>query len=328
MLIHPMPDPVAFAIGPLKLHWYGLAYVAAFAQLLVLCRWRLKHPQIMAMKWSLQEVDSLLIYAAVGVFAGARLGEVLFYHPLYFLSHPLEIFQPWKGGMSFHGGLVGVLIMMWLWGRKYNRHPFDTLDFIAPMVPLGLMFGRLGNFINAELHGRVADPSLPWAMIWPNVDNLPRHPSPLYEALAEGLVFFILLWLYSRKARPRWAVVAMFGLLYACARFVCEYFRVPDYVVPFAGFSISAGQMLCLPMIAISGGIFWLAYRKFNYVTVDYGRPDFSAKAQTAEPHVICKMAQAQGQRALHWMASHVIVTMVLATLVLLLGFWTYELLH
>ena len=190
MLIHPMPDPVAFAIGPLKLHWYGLAYVAAFAQLLVLCRWRLKHPQIMAMKWSLQEVDSLLIYAAVGVFAGARLGEVLFYHPLYFLSHPLEIFQPWKGGMSFHGGLVGVLIMMWLWGRKYNRHPFDTLDFIAPMVPLGLMFGRLGNFINAELHGRVADPSLPWAMIWPNVDNLPRHPSPLYEALAEGLVFF------------------------------------------------------------------------------------------------------------------------------------------
>ncbi len=257
-----MPDPVAIAIGPLSIHWYGLMYLAAFAQFMLLGRLRLKQPDIISKNWKLSDLDDILFYGVLGVIIGGRLGEVIFYNPVYFLSNPLEILAIWKGGMSFHGGFLGVIVAMWVWGRKHGRHPIDTLDFVAPMVPLGYAFGRIGNFINAELYGRVADPSLPWAMIWPNVDNLPRHPSPLYQALVDGLLFFILLWIFSRKPRPRWAVCGMFLLLYGCARFFTEYFRVPDYEVSLAGITISAGQMLSLPMIAASVVFFWLAYRK------------------------------------------------------------------
>lgn len=262
MLIHPLPDPVALKIGPLSIHWYGLMYLVAFAQFSALGRLRLKQPHVAAMGWTRENLDDILFYGVFGVIIGARLGEVLFYHPAYFFSHPLEIFAIWKGGMSFHGGFLGVVFGMWLWGRRNGKSLIDILDFIGPLVPLGQAAGRIGNFINAELPGRIADPSLPWAMIWPNVDLLPRHPSPLYQALVDGLLMFILLWLFSRKSRPRGAVAGMFMLLYGCARFSTEFFRTPDYEVAFAGITISAGQMLSLPMIAVGTLFLLYAYRK------------------------------------------------------------------
>jgi len=262
MLIHPLPDPVFLKLGPLSIHWYGMMYLLAFAQFIVLGRIRVRQTHVAAQGWKNEHLDDMLFYGVLGVIVGGRLGEVLFYHPVYYFTHPLEILAVWNGGMSFHGGFLGVVVGMWLWGRKTGKNPIDILDFIAPLVPLGYACGRIGNFINAELYGRVADASLPWAMIWPNVDNLPRHPSPLYQALVDGVLVFILLWLFARKERPRWAVSGMFMLLYGCARFFTEYFRTPDYEVTFAGITISAGQMLSLPMIVVSLIFFWLAYRK------------------------------------------------------------------
>ena len=235
MLIHPMPDPIAFHIGPLGVHWYGLMYLLAFAQFLALGRVRIKQPHIAAVGWTKEDLDDMLFYGVLGV---------------------------WKGGMSFHGGFLGVILAMYLWGRKRSIHLMDIMDFIAPMVPLGYAAGRLGNFINAELPGRVADPSLPWAMIWPNVDNLPRHPSPIYQMLVDGILLFIILWFFARKPRPRMAVAGMFSMLYGCARFFTEYFRTPDYNVSFAGITISAGQMLSIPMIVLGIILLVLAYRQ------------------------------------------------------------------
>jgi phosphatidylglycerol:prolipoprotein diacylglycerol transferase len=262
MLIHPMPNPIAFSLGPLSVRWYGLMYLAAFAQFIALGRVRLRQAHIAAAGWLRDDLDDMLFYGVLGVVLGGRLGEVLFYHPAFYFSHPLEIFAVWKGGMSFHGGFLGVLLAMAIWSRKRGRKLMSVMDFIAPMVPLGYAFGRIGNFINAELPGRVADASLPWAMIWPNVDNLPRHPSPIYQALVDGLLLFIILWLYARKPRPYMAVSGMFALGYGCARFFTEYFRVPDYDVTFAGITISAGQMLSLPMIVLGIGLLWWAYRQ------------------------------------------------------------------
>jgi phosphatidylglycerol:prolipoprotein diacylglycerol transferase len=262
MLIHPLPDPVAFSIGPLAVRWYGLMYLLAFVQFIILGRIRIRQPHIAALGWKKEDLDDMLFYGVLGVVIGGRLGEVLFYNPAYYFSHPADIIAVWKGGMSFHGGFLGVMLAMALWARKTGRHVMDVLDFIAPMVPLGYAAGRIGNFINAELPGRVADPSLPWAMIWPNVDNLPRHPSPIYQALVDGVLLFIILWLYARKPRPRMAVSGMFSLLYGCARFFTEYFRTPDYEVTFAGITISAGQMLSVPMIVLGIILLLLAYRK------------------------------------------------------------------
>lgn len=261
MLTHPMPDPIAFSIGPLSVHWYGLMYLLAFAQFIVLGRLRLRQPHIAASGWKKEDIDDMLFYGVLGVLIGGRLGEVLLYHPAYYLSNPLEIFAIWKGGMSFHGGFIGVMIAMALWSRKSGRNVMDTLDFIAPMVPLGYALGRIGNFINAELPGRVADASLPWAMVWPNVDALPRHPSPIYQALIDGVLLFIVLWLYARKPRPRMAVSGVFALGYGLTRFFTEYFRTPDYEVAFADFTISAGQMLSIPMILLGVLLLFLAYR-------------------------------------------------------------------
>ncbi|HEX8954695.1 MAG TPA: prolipoprotein diacylglyceryl transferase, partial [Burkholderiaceae bacterium] len=168
----------------------------------------------------------------------------------------------WKGGMSFHGGFIGVMIAMALWARKQGRSFFNVMDFIAPMVPLGYAAGRIGNFINAELPGRVADPSLPWAMIWPNVDNLPRHPSPIYQALVDGVLLFIILWPFARKPKPLMAVSGMFSLLYGCARSFTEFFRVPDYVVYVGNIPITAGQLWSLPMIVLGIVLLVMAYRK------------------------------------------------------------------
>jgi phosphatidylglycerol---prolipoprotein diacylglyceryl transferase len=262
MLIHPLPDPIAFSLGPVSVHWYGVMYLLAFIQFLVLGRVRASQPHMAAAGWKKEDLDDMLFYGVLGVVLGGRLGEVVFYNPGYYFSHPLEIFAVWKGGMSFHGGFIGVLVAMALWAKKSGKKIVEVYDFIAPMVPLGYAAGRIGNFINAELPGRVADPALPWAMIWPNVDALPRHPSPIYQALVDGVLLFVILWLYARKQRPPLAVGAMFVGLYGLARFFTEYFRTPDYEVGFAGITISAGQMLSLPMIAFGVIALTLTYRR------------------------------------------------------------------
>lgn len=267
MLVHPNPDPVALSIGPVAIHWYGLMYVVAFGLFLLLGRVRIKQPHIAAQGWKAEDLDDMLFYGMLGVVIGGRLGEVLFYQPAHFLANPIEIFQVWKGGMSFHGGFLGVLIAMALWARKAKRNLLDVYDFIAPMVPLGYAAGRLGNFINHELPGRVADPSLPWAMLWPNPSGVGyleglRHPSPLYQMLIDGILVFLILWPYARKARPRLAVGAMFTLLYGCARFFTEWFRVPDWETRVAGLPITSGQVLSLPMIVAALAMLAWAYSR------------------------------------------------------------------
>ncbi len=261
MLIHPLPDPIALSIGPLAIRWYGLMYLMAFGLFILLGRLRIRQPHISAAGWSKLDVEDMLVYGVLGVIIGGRLGEVLFYHPDYYWLHPAEILAVWKGGMSFHGGFIGVLTAMALWGKKHRRKLMDVMDFIAPLVPLGYAAGRIGNFINAELPGRVADASLPWAMIWPNVDALPRHPSPIYQALIDGVLLFILLWFFARKPRPRLAVSGVFSLGYGCARFFTEYFRIPDYEVAISSWTLSAGQMLSLPMIALGIILIITAYK-------------------------------------------------------------------
>ena len=260
MLIHPMPDPIAIQIGPLAVHWYGLMYVLAFALFIILGRVRIKQPHIAVLGWKKEDLDDMLFYGMLGVVIGGRLGEVLFYRPEYFMHNPLEIFMVWHGGMSFHGGFLGVILAMYLWSRKAGRNLFDVLDFIAPLVPLGYAAGRLGNFINAELPGRIAPDSLPWAMQWPGIPY-PVHPSPLYQMLVDGILVFIILWLYARKQRPRMAVGAMFTLLYGCARFFTEYFRTPDWEVVWLGVPITSGQMLSLPMIVGAIALLVWAYK-------------------------------------------------------------------
>jgi phosphatidylglycerol:prolipoprotein diacylglycerol transferase len=249
MLVHPNPDPVAFNLGPLPIHWYGIMYVIAFLLFIVLGRVRIRtQPHVAAQGWTKEDLDDMLFYGMLGVVIGGRLGEVLFYRPEYFAAHPLEIFKTWTGGMSYHGGFIGVLLAMALWARKRRRNLLDVYDFIAPMVPIGYAFGRLGNFINHELPGRPAPADLPWAMQWPDVPGL-VHPSPLYQMLVDGLLVFVIMWLFARKPRPRLAVGALYTLLYGCARFFTEWFRVPDWETHVLGMPITSGQVLSLPMI-------------------------------------------------------------------------------
>lgn len=259
MLDHPNFDPVALDLGFFKIHWYGIMYLVAFAQFILLGRLRLRMPHIAALGWTKEHIDDMLFYGVLGVIIGGRLGEVIFYQPLHFLQNPLEIFMVWKGGMSFHGGFLGVLIAMSLWARHAKMPLVHVYDFIAPLVPLGYAAGRFGNFINHELPGRMASSDLPWAMNWPGV-AYPVHPSPLYQMLVDGLLLFVIVWLFSRKARPALAVGAVFVMLYGCARFFTEYFRTPDYEVSFIGMTISAGQMLSLPMILVGALLLGLAY--------------------------------------------------------------------
>ena len=248
MLLHPQFDPVAFSLGPLSVRWYGLMYLVAFVQFILLGRYRIRtRPGLL----TVDQLDDLLFYGVLGVILGGRLGQVLFYEPGYYLAHPLEILAVWKGGMSFHGGFLGVLVAMGLWSRKHRIAWFDVTDFIAPLVPLGLAAGRIGNFINGELWGRVCDPALPWAMVFPQVDNLPRHPSQLYQAGLEGLLLFVVLWFFARGARPRGAVSGVFLIGYGSLRFVAEYFRTPDAGIFGLSEVISMGQWLSLPMIVI-----------------------------------------------------------------------------
>ena len=259
MLVHPMPDPVAFSIGSWSVHWYGLMYGFAFLQFMLLGNQRIKLPHLQAQGWTKDHVGDMVFYGMIGVIVGGRLGEVFFYRPEFYFANPLEIFMLWHPGMSYHGGFLGVVIAMWLWARKAQKNLGDVYDFIAPLVPLGYAAGRLGNFINAELPGRIASADLPWAMQWPGVDHL-VHPSPIYQILVDGVLLFVIMWLFASKQRPRWAVGALYCGLYGCARFFTEYFRTPDYEVSFAGITISSGQMLSLPMIFVGAGVFFWAY--------------------------------------------------------------------
>lgn len=260
MLLHPQFDPVAFSLGPLSVRWYGLMYLLAFVQFILLGRYRIKNrPGFL----TVEQLDDLLFYGMLGVIVGGRLGQVLFYEPAYYLSNPLEIFAVWKGGMSFHGGFLGVLLAVGLWARKLDLNWWDVTDFIAPLVPLGLAAGRLGNFINGELWGRVADASLPWAMIFPQSgDMLPRHPSQLYHIGLEGLALFSILWLFSGRPQQRGAVSGVFLIGYGAFRFITEFFREPDAGIFGQSYTISMGQWLSLPMVLAGIVLLVLARRR------------------------------------------------------------------
>ena len=265
MLIHPQFNPVAIAVGPLAVHWYGLMYLLAFLQFWWLGRRRITtHPQFIASGWTVEQLDDLLFYGVLGVVLGGRLGQILFYEPGYYFSHPFEMIALWKGGMSFHGGFLGVLIAMIWCARRTQRSWLEITDFIAPLVPLGLAAGRIGNFINGELWGRVCDASLPWAMVFPQVDLLPRHPSQLYQALLEGVLLFVLLWRFAAVPRSRGAVSGFFLIGYGAFRFIAEYFRAPDDGVFGRSEVVSMGQWLSLPMIVIGVLMLWYAARRPN----------------------------------------------------------------
>ena len=254
MLTHPQIDPVAIQLGPVAIHWYGLMYLVAFALFVLLARQRLKQPQFRHDSqpiWRPLDVDDVLFLGVLGAIVGGRLGYVLFYKPDYYLAHPLEAFAIWQGGMSFHGGFLGVVLAMVWFARTRGRRWLEVTDFIAPCVPTGLAAGRLGNFINGELWGRVADPSLPWGMVFQNAGALPRHPSQLYQFALEGVLLFVLLWLFAKRARPLGAVSAAFLVGYGSFRFIAEYFREPDSYLGLLTLGFSMGQWLSLPMIVL-----------------------------------------------------------------------------
>ena len=257
MLQYPSINPVAFSLGPVAIHWYGLMYLVGFLGAWVLLTWRTRKFNSV---WTKDNVSDIIFYGALGVIIGGRVGYILFYNFGEFLHAPWSIFQVWKGGMSFHGGLIGVILMMWLYSCKIHKHPADLTDFIAPVVPIGLGAGRIGNFINGELWGRVTD--VPWAMVYPQSGPQPRHPSELYEFLLEGVLFFIILWWFSAKSRPRYAVSGLFLLCYGVFRFFVEFFREPDMQIGYLLFNwMTMGQLLCVPMIVIGAGMMVYAYR-------------------------------------------------------------------
>ena len=256
MLVHPQFDPIAVQIGPLAVRWYGLMYVIGFVLFIVLGKRRARENLLTG--WHPRDVDDMLFYGVFGVILGGRLGYVLFYKPLYYLAHPLEIFEIWQGGMSFHGGLIGVLVALWFFSRRRGKHWLVVTDFVAPLVPLGLAAGRLGNFINGELWGRVTD--VPWAMVFPPAGPQPRHPSQLYQFALEGLLLFAVLWIYARRRRPLGAVSGLFLLGYGTCRFIAEYAREPDGFLGFLALGLTMGQWLSLPMIAIGGAMMLWAY--------------------------------------------------------------------
>ncbi len=244
MLVHPDFDPVAIAIGPVAIRWYGLMYLTAFAAF-----WWLGRHRIAAGRATITQeaFDDLVFFGILGVIVGGRLGYVLFYKPAYFLAHPAEVFAVWQGGMSFHGGFLGVLVAMAWFSRKHGKHWLDIMDFVAPLVPLGLAAGRLGNFINGELWGRTTD--VAWGMVFRGAGPVPRHPSQLYEMATEGLLLFVVLWMYSAKPRPRGAVSGLFLVGYGIARFASEFTREPDDYLGLLAFGMSMGQWLSAPMI-------------------------------------------------------------------------------
>lgn len=270
MMIHPNFDPVFIHLGPLAIHWYAISYIVAFVLFMLLGRWRIKTGHTVM---TYEMLDDLLTWGVVGVILGGRLGYVLFYQPVAYFTHPLEILKIWQGGMSFHGGFLGVLVTMALFARKHKLQFFQIADFVAPLVPLGLACGRIGNFINGELWGRVTSPNAFWAMGFPRAQNedmaivaqdsqrwlpvweqyhmLPRHPSQLYEVALEGITLFVILWLFSNKPRPTGQVSALFLLGYGVFRFIAEFGREPDDFLGLLACHLSMGQWLSLPMIVL-----------------------------------------------------------------------------
>jgi phosphatidylglycerol---prolipoprotein diacylglyceryl transferase len=245
-------------LGPVAIHWYGLMYVVAFVLFLWLGTLRTRQPQWAQGGWTKRDVDDLLFFGVIGVIVGGRLGYVLFYKPGYYATHPLEALMVWKGGMAFHGGLLGVIAALALFARRRGRAFLAVTDLVAPCVPTGLAAGRLGNFINGELWGRAADPSLPWAMVFPQSgEAFARHPSQLYQFLLEGLLLFVVLWLYARKPRGLGQVSGAFLIGYGLLRFAAEFFRQPDSFLGFLSLGMTMGQWLCVPMVLI-GVWLWL----------------------------------------------------------------------
>jgi phosphatidylglycerol---prolipoprotein diacylglyceryl transferase len=251
MLVHPQWDPVAIGLGPLAIHWYGLSYLMAFGLFFVLAVRRAGSSAMTGQNWTRQDVEDLLFYGVVGVILGGRLGYALFYKFGEYAADPLSILMLWKGGMSFHGGLLGVLAAMALFARARGRKFLSVTDLIAPCVPVGLACGRVGNFINGELWGREASQGLPWAMVFPQSGSLlARHPSQIYQMLLEGLLLFLLLWWYGRKPRGLGCVSGAFLVGYGLLRFVVEWFREPDRFLGTLSLGLTMGQWLCLPMVA------------------------------------------------------------------------------
>ena len=272
MLIHPQFDAVAVQVGPVAIHWYGLTYLVAFGLFLWLASLRVQLAPFAQGGWTRRDVEDLLFFGVLGVVVGGRLGYALFYKPGYYAAHPLETLMVWKGGMSFHGGMLGVLVAMAFFARRRGRRFFEVTDLVAPCVPVGLASGRIGNFINGELWGRAADPSLPWAMVFPQSGTaIPRHPSQIYQFLLEGLLLFALLWWYARRpgayraarGAPTWGKVSgAFLVGYGVLRFTAEYFREPDSFLGLLALGLSMGQWLCVPMIVAGVAIWALAARR------------------------------------------------------------------
>ena len=289
MLIHPNFDPIALHLGPLAVRWYGLMYLLAFVQCIVIGRLRLRLPYVAAQGWTTKDIDDILFYGVLGTILGGRLGYVLFYKSSFYFANPLDIFKVWEGGMSFHGGMIGVTIAMVVFAWQRKRTWLQVTDFVAPLVPLGLAAGRFGNFINGELWGRVTNPNAPWAMLFQNASPddaiwlrnhpqqaaqwnlneiferyqmLPRHPSQLYEIALEGFALFIVMWLMSRKQRPVGAISAVFLIGYGLARFTVEFAREPDDYLGLLAMNLSMGQWLSLPMIIGGIGVLIWSYRR------------------------------------------------------------------
>lgn len=258
MLTYPNIDPVAISLGPLKVHWYGLMYLVGFAAVWILGKKKAEKP------WSPikpEAIEDLVTYGAIGVILGGRLGYILFYNFDEFLNDPTIVYKIWQGGMSFHGGMLGVFVAMWLFAKKQNCTMLQLTDIISPLAPIGLGAGRIGNFINAELWGRTSD--VPWAMVFPDAGPLPRHPSQLYEAFLEGFVLFMILWIYTSKPRPTMAATGLAVMLYGWFRFFVEFYRMPDAHLGYLALDwVTMGQILSTPMILIGALMLYWAYRK------------------------------------------------------------------
>ncbi|MFK7863533.1 MAG: prolipoprotein diacylglyceryl transferase [Pseudohongiellaceae bacterium] len=258
MFTFPQFDPVALSLGPLSIHWYGLMYIVAFGGAWALANYRARR---VSDQWSEEQISDLIFYGALGAVIGGRFGSVFFYNFDRFLADPVWLLRVWEGGMSFHGGFLGVLAATYWYSRVIKKDFWDVMDFVAPIVPFGLGAGRIGNFIGGELWGRPTD--APWGMVFPHVDQLARHPSQLYQFALEGIVLFSIVWWFSAKPRPRLAVCGLFALIYGCLRFFVEFFRQPDQQLGFIAFDwLTMGQLLSLPMIIAGATFLGLAYRR------------------------------------------------------------------
>ncbi|KZN66789.1 prolipoprotein diacylglyceryl transferase [Pseudoalteromonas luteoviolacea] len=253
----PEIDPIIFSIGPLSVRWYGLMYLIGFAFAMW---WANKESEKPNSGWTKEQVSDLLFYGMLGVILGGRIGYVLFYNFNKFLADPITLFKVWEGGMSFHGGALGVITAIFVFAWRTNKSPLSVGDFVVPMVPVGLLAGRIGNFINGELWGRQTD--VPWAIIFPTGGDVPRHPSQLYEAFFEGLVLFLILVWYRKQPRPAGSIAGLFLLGYGSFRFAIEYFREPDAHIGLYAGVISQGQILSLPMIIGGLGLMIWAHRR------------------------------------------------------------------